>query len=90
MAEQKIKSVRCESQKQATANLVPKSVRTRSISEDDVEEYRLARHMEEQLDRIREFLVEHGADEDMLAAIDQAMADNEQWIDDRLDVEGSA
>jgi hypothetical protein len=90
MTGNKTKGVKSASQKQAIPNLASKSVKTRSISEEDVEEYWLGRFMEEQLDRIRNFLEEHGADEDMLNAIGQAIFDNERWMRDDLDFEGSA
>ncbi len=61
----------------------------KNVSPDDLEEFR-RRYIFEQLNRVREFLVEHGADEDMLTAIDQALADNDFWLDDDLLFDGNA
>jgi hypothetical protein len=62
----------------------------RTVSKRDLEEYQLARQQAKQLTRVREFLVQHEADEEMIYAIDQALEDNEFWYDRDLDFNGSA
>jgi hypothetical protein len=49
-----------------------------------VEETETSLWIHEQLNRIRELLVEHGADDEMLDAVDYLVDDNKGWIDPEI------
>ena len=51
----------------------------RKITLDDVEEHETARWIDEQLDRIERLVREHGADDEMLEAIQYLRDENEWW-----------
>ena len=51
---------------------------------EEIEEAETGLWVEQQLNRIRDCLVEHGADDEMLYAVDYLLKDNEGWIDDRI------
>ncbi|MFA5957686.1 hypothetical protein [Hyphomicrobium sp.] len=46
---------------------------------EDIEEAQICVHQRQLLFRVRQFLLEHSAGEELLEAVDQAMEDNEQW-----------
>jgi hypothetical protein len=50
----------------------------------DVQETVTCLWIHEQLNRIRELLVEHGADDEMLDAVDYLVRDNKGWIDPEI------
>jgi len=50
-----------------------------TITLDDVEEHETARWLDEQLDRIERLVREHGADDEMLEAIQYLRDENEWW-----------
>ena len=52
----------------------------RKVSLDDVEETETALWLFEQLNRIQELLVQHGADDEMLEAAEYLIEDNDRWI----------
>jgi hypothetical protein len=58
--------------------------RRRGPSLEEIEETETSLWVDEQLNRIRDCLVEHGADDEMLAAIDYLPKENEGWIDDQI------
>jgi len=51
----------------------------RKITLDDIEEHETARWIDEQLDRIERLVREHGADDEMLEAIQYLRDENEWW-----------
>jgi hypothetical protein len=51
---------------------------------DDVQETATSLWIHEQLNRIRELLVEHGADDEMLDAVDYLVDDNKGWINPEI------
>jgi hypothetical protein len=53
----------------------------RSPSLEDIEEAETTLWVGRQLDRIRDCLSEHGADDDMLKAIDYLLEENDRWLD---------
>ncbi len=55
-----------------------------SASLRDVEETETSLWIHEQLNRIRELLVEHGADDEMLDAVDYLIEDNKGWINPEI------
>lgn len=48
---------------------------------EHIEEAELVAWMREQLARIKDFLIDHEADDEMISAIEQAIEDNEHWSD---------
>ena len=90
MSKQHPVSEKCPGNKLASSRLASKPNKIKTVSEDDLAEFWHAVYIFEQLSRIRELLVEQGADEDMLTAIDQALADNDDWLDDDLLFDGNA
>ncbi len=46
---------------------------------EDIDEAEQCIHQRIRLTRVRQFLLEQNADEDLVAAIDLALEDNEQW-----------
>jgi hypothetical protein len=40
--------------------------------------------VEQQLNRVRDLLAKHGADDEMLDAVDYLMEEDGDWIDDRI------
>jgi hypothetical protein len=68
------------SETSATAQTELTAKRSEIASLDDVEETATSLWIHEQLNRIRELLVEHGADDEMLDAVDYLIEDNERWI----------
>lgn len=64
--------------------LVAKSDRQRTPNLQEIEETETSLWVEEQLKRIRDCLVEHGADDEMLDAVDYLLEDNKGWIDDQI------
>jgi hypothetical protein len=65
-------------------NLIARIVRERGPSLEDIESTEASLWVEEQLNRIRDCLVEHGADDEMLDAVDYLLKENEGWIDDQI------
>ena len=65
-------------------NLKASSNRVRTTSLEDIEETETGLWIEHQLCRIRGFLVEHGADEEMLDAIEYLREENDRWIDPKI------
>jgi hypothetical protein len=65
-------------------NLVAKSDRQRTPNLQEIEETETSLWVEEQLNRIRDCLVEHGADDEMLDAVDYLLEGNKGWIDDQI------
>ena len=51
---------------------------------DDIEETATSLWLHEQLNCIRELLVEHGADDEMLDAVDYLVDDNKGWINPEI------
>lgn len=51
----------------------------------DVEETEDAMRIREQLNRIRVFLVENDADDEMVDTVDYVIEDNERWISPEID-----
>jgi hypothetical protein len=62
----------------------PTAKRSGIASIDDVQETETSLWIHEQLNRIRELLVEHGADDEMLDAVDYLVEDNKGWIDPEI------
>lgn len=52
-----------------------------TLTLEHIEDAELVAWMREQLTRIKDFLTDHEADEEMVSAIDQAIEDNEHWSD---------
>ena len=50
----------------------------------DMQETETSLWIHEQLNRIRELLVEHGADDEMLDAVDYLVEDNKGWINPEI------
>lgn len=46
---------------------------------EDIEEAQICVHQRQLLLKVRQFLLEHSAGDDLLEAVDLAMEDNEQW-----------
>jgi hypothetical protein len=65
-------------------SLNARSNRRRAPSLEDIEETETSLWVEQQLNRIREFLVERGADGEMLDAVDYLREDNDRWIDPKI------
>jgi hypothetical protein len=53
----------------------------RSVSLDDIEETETSLWLLEQLNGIQKLLEEHGADDEMLEAVEYLIEDNDRWID---------
>ncbi len=51
----------------------------RKIKPEDVEEAEICIRQRQLLEKLRQFLLDHDADEALLEAVDQAAEDNEQW-----------
>jgi hypothetical protein len=47
---------------------------------DDIDETQEAIFQRDQLMRVREFLVEHEAEQELIGSIDEALEDIERWI----------
>jgi hypothetical protein len=60
------------------------SSRTGTTSLEDIEETETGLWVEQQLSRIRDFLVARAADSEMLDAVDYLREDNERWIDPEI------
>jgi hypothetical protein len=58
----------------------PTAKHERIVSLDDVEETETSLWVLEQLNRIQELVVEHGADDEMLEAVEYLIEDNDRWI----------
>jgi hypothetical protein len=58
--------------------------RSRIASIRDVEETETCLWIHKQLNRIRKLLVEHGADDEMLDAVDYLVDDNKGWINPEI------
>ncbi len=52
---------------------------------DDIEETKTCLWVFEQLNRIQKLLVEHGADDEMLEAVEYLIEDNERWISPEIE-----
>jgi len=52
-----------------------------TLTLEHIEDAELVAWMREQLARIKDFLIDHEADEEMISAIDQAIEDNANWSD---------
>jgi hypothetical protein len=55
-----------------------------SPSPEDIEEAETTLWLGQQLDRIRGYLSEHGADDDMLIAVDYLLEENDRWLDPQI------
>ncbi len=58
--------------------------RQKGPSLEEIEETETSLWVEEQLNRIRDCLVEHGADEEMLDAVGYLLEENKGWINDQI------
>jgi hypothetical protein len=59
--------------------------RKRDPSLENIDEAKTGLWVEQQLNRIRRYLVEHGADDEMLDAIDFLLEENaELWLDPQI------
>jgi len=65
-------------------NRQPETTAPGSASLRDVEETETCLWIHEQLNRMRELLVEHGADSEMLDAVDYLVDDNKGWINPEI------
>jgi hypothetical protein len=65
-------------------NTSARSNRRRTPSLEEIEEAETSLWVEQQLNRIRDFLAEHGADEEMLDVVDYLLEDNDFWIDPNI------
>ena len=61
-----------------------KSNQRRTPSLEDIEETETCLCVEQQLERVHAFLVERGADSEMLDAIEYLREDNDRWIDPKI------
>ncbi|MBB5045002.1 hypothetical protein [Shinella fusca] len=52
-----------------------------TLTLEHIEDAELVAWMREQLARIKDFLIDHEADEEMISPIDRAIEDNENWSD---------
>ncbi len=52
----------------------------KEIQSSDIEEHEYAVYIDEELKRMKRFLGENGADEEMIEVIDQTILDNQMWI----------
>jgi hypothetical protein len=50
----------------------------------DIEEAKKCLWVEQQLIRIRQHLVKHNADDEMLNAVDFCLEDNNEWLDPKI------
>jgi hypothetical protein len=57
---------------------------TRCPSLQEIEQAETGLWVEQQMNRVRDLLVKHGADVEMLDAVDYMMEENSDWIDDRI------
>lgn len=76
----KRKSTTADKQENSGAN----RNRQKGPSLEEIEETETSLWVEEQLNRIRNCLVEHGADDEMLDAVDYLLEDNKGWINDQI------
>jgi hypothetical protein len=67
-----------------TEKLNARSKRLRTPSLEDIEETETSLWVEQQLNRIRDFLAERGADSEMLDALECLREENERWIDPQI------
>jgi hypothetical protein len=59
--------------------------RKREPSLEDIDEAKTSLWVERELNRVRQFLVEHGGDEEMLDVVDFLIAENaEAWLDPQI------
>jgi hypothetical protein len=65
-------------------NTSARSNRGRTPSLEEIEEAETGLWVEQQLSRIRDFLVEHGADSEMLDVVDYLLEENRDWIDPKI------
>ena len=72
------------SENSATAQKELTAKRSGIASIRDVEETATSLWVHVQLNRIRKLLVEHGADDEMLDAVDYLAEDNKGWIDPEI------
>jgi uncharacterized protein (DUF1786 family) len=72
------------SETSATAQKELTAKRSLTASIPVVEETETSLWIHEQLNRIRELLVEHGADDEMLDAVDYLVDDNKGWINPEI------
>jgi hypothetical protein len=64
--------------------------KTRHVSEEEIDEFSFALEQAARLQRVLQFLQDHGADEELMDAVEQALVDNEFYVDPDLAVLGSA
>ncbi len=62
----------------------PEGIEKRGPSLQDIEEAETGLWVEQQLNRIHDFLMERGADSEMLDAVDYLIRDNSGWIDPQI------
>lgn len=65
-------------------NTSTRSDRARTPTLEDIEETETSLWVVQQLCRIHDFLVEHGADEEMLDVVDYLLEENKDWIDPEI------
>jgi hypothetical protein len=56
----------------------------RAPSREDIEQAETGLWVEQQLNRIRDCIEEHGADDEMLDAINFLLAENDRWLDQQI------
>ncbi len=59
--------------------------RDRNVSLDEIEETETSLWLLEQLKRIQKLVEEHGADDEMLEAIEYLIEDNDRWISSEIE-----
>jgi hypothetical protein len=75
----------CHSEACATEQKKDLSAKRSGIASiEDIEETATSLWIHEQLNRIRELLVEHGADDEMLDAVDYLVDDNKGWMNPEI------
>lgn len=57
----------------------------RNMSLADIEETETSLWLLEQLNRIQKLLVEHGADDELLEAVEYLIEDNDQWVSPKIE-----
>jgi hypothetical protein len=65
-------------------NLNASSNRRRTASLEDIEETETGLWVDDQLSSIRDFLVAHAAESEMLDAVDYLREDNQRWINPEI------
>ncbi|HEX3410316.1 MAG TPA: hypothetical protein VHT00_01245 [Stellaceae bacterium] len=58
--------------------------RKREPSLEDIDDAKTCLWVEQQLNRVRRFLIEQGGDEEMLDVVDYLLEENKTWLDPQL------